>query len=36
MSARLAQALASGAWMHVLQTDPMLAAYVQYRLNKRS
>jgi hypothetical protein len=36
MKARLAMALHSGAWIRVLQTDPMLASYVQARLNDSS
>jgi hypothetical protein len=36
MKARLAMALCSGAWIRVLQTDPMLASYVQARLNDSS
>jgi len=36
MKARLAMALSSGAWIRVLQTDPMLASYVQSRLNNSS
>jgi hypothetical protein len=36
MKARLAMALHSGAWIRVLQTDPMLASYVQSRLNNSS
>jgi len=36
MKARLAMALCSGAWMQVLQTDPMLAGYVRSRLNNSS
>jgi hypothetical protein len=36
MKARLAMALRSGAWIRVLQTDPMLASYVQSRLNNSS
>jgi hypothetical protein len=36
MKARLAMAMRSGAWIRVLQTDPMLASYVQTRLNNSS
>jgi hypothetical protein len=36
MKARLAMALCSGAWIRVLQTDPMLAGYVHSRLNNSS
>jgi hypothetical protein len=36
MKARLAMALRSGAWLQVLQTDPMLASYVQSRLYNSS
>jgi hypothetical protein len=36
MKARLAMALRSGAWIRVLQTDPMLASYVQSRLYNSS
>jgi hypothetical protein len=36
MKARLAMAMCSGAWIRVLQTDPMLASYVQSRLNNTS
>jgi hypothetical protein len=36
MKARLAMALHSGAWIRVLQTDPMLASYVQSRLYNSS
>ncbi len=36
MKARLAMALHSGAWMQVLQTDPMLAGYVRSRLYNSS
>jgi hypothetical protein len=36
MKARLAMAMCSGAWIRVLQTDPMLASYVQSRLNDSS
>jgi hypothetical protein len=36
MKARLAMALHSGAWIRVLQTDPMLAGYVHSRLNNSS
>jgi len=36
MKARLAMALRSGAWMQVLQTDPVLAGYVRSRLNNSS
>jgi hypothetical protein len=36
MKARLAMAMCSGAWMQVLQTDPMLAGYVRSRLNDSS
>jgi hypothetical protein len=36
MKARLAMVLCSGAWMQVLQTDPMLAGYVRSRLYNSS
>jgi hypothetical protein len=36
MKARLAMAMCSGAWIRVLQTDPMIASYVQSRLNDSS
>jgi hypothetical protein len=36
MRARLAQAMGSGAWIRVLQTDPALAGYVRSRLNNSS
>ena len=36
MKVALARAMRSGAWMHVLQTDQMLAGYVQTVLNKHS
>jgi len=36
MKGRLAMAMHSGAWLQVLQTDPMLAAYVRSRLNNSS
>jgi hypothetical protein len=36
MKARLAMAMCSGAWIRVLQTDPMLASYVQSRLYNSS
>ena len=36
MKARLAMAMHSGAWLQVLQTDPVLATYVRSRLNNSS
>ena len=36
MKARLAMAMHSGAWLQVLQTDPVLATYVRARLNNSS
>jgi len=36
MKARLAMALGSGAWMQVVQTDPVLAGHVRSRLNNSS